>query len=129
MAWDLYDFVNARNESVIREWIAEERLSKTHVGKLNQKLDMLAIAGPLLPPKLLAGPIHKHIYKLIIHGDRMLRPMLCKGPVDMEAEYTLLLGAIEVGGRLDHDPSEAAANRATLVASPDRRRNHERYRL
>jgi len=99
-----------------------------HVGKLNQKLDMLAIVGPSLPPKLLAGPIHKHIYKLIIHGDRMLRPMLCKGPVDMEAEYTLLLGAIEIGGKLDHNPSEAEANRATLVASPNRRRNHERYR-
>ena len=125
--WKLYDFVSQRGMSVIAEWLDEEEISKRDVGQLNHKLDMLALAGPDLHPKLLAGPIYKHIYKLIIHGDRMLRPMLCKGPFDMDREYTLLLGAIEANRRLDHDPKQAEDNRDILSADGKRRRKHERY--
>lgn len=98
------------------------------LGQFNQKLDMLVVAGPALPPKLLAGPIYKHIYKLIVHGDRMLRPFLCKGPFNTDTEYTLLLGAIEANGKLDHDPREAENNRIALLERPTRRRLHERYK-
>jgi hypothetical protein len=127
MRWSLFDFTDTRGNSVIAEWVSEERLSRRDIGQLNQKLDMLATAGPALPPRLLAGPIYRHIYKLIVHGDRMLRPFLCKGPFSMEAEYTLLLGAIEANRKLDRHPSEAEANRKTLVENPSRRRNHVRY--
>lgn len=128
MSWHLYDFTNERGDSLLREWIERERLSRRDVGQLQHKLDMLAVAGPSLPSKLLAGPVHKHIYKLIIHGERMLRPFLCKGPFNMDTEFTLLLGAIETDWRLDHDPREAERNRIVLLADPGRRRNHERYR-
>ena len=127
MAWDLYDFTTERGDSLLLEWIQRERLSKRDLGQLALKLDMLALVGPGLPPKLLAGPIHKHIYKLIIHGDRMLRPFLCKGPFDMDHEFTLLLGAVEANGRLDHSPEEAENFRTVLLANPTRRRKHERY--
>jgi hypothetical protein len=128
MTWNLFDFASERGESVLGEWVERERVSRRDVGQLNQKLDMLAVAGPSLPPKVLAGPIHKHIYKLIIHGDRMLRPFLCKGPFDLDTEYTLLLGAIEANWKLDHDPKEAKANRDILVENPKRRQRHERYK-
>ena len=128
MTWSLFDFTSERNESVLKEWVERERLSRRDIGQLNQKLDMLAVAGSLLPPKVLAGPIYKHIYKLIIHGERMLRPFLCKGPFNMETEYTLLLGAIEANWKLDHNPKEAKANRDILVGNPKRRCNHERYK-
>jgi hypothetical protein len=127
MAWKLWDFTSERGVSVIVEWLADERISRRDVGQLNHKLDMLALNGPALPPKLLAGPIYKHIYKLIIHGDRMLRPMLCKGPFDMEGEYTLLLGAIESDMELDSDPRDAEVNRQILIANQKRRIKHERY--
>jgi hypothetical protein len=79
-----------------------------------------------LPPKLLAGPIKKtgHIYKLIIHADVMLRPMLCKGPFEMEDEFTLLTGAIEVQFKLVPDPQVAVQNRETLLADKTRRALH-----
>jgi hypothetical protein len=128
MPWKLFDFVTERRVSVIAEWVKSERLSRRDVGQLNQKLDMLQIAGPSLPPKLLAGPIYKHIYKLILHGDRMLRPFLCKGPVNMEGEYTLLLGAIEANFMLDKNPSEAEDNRDILINNPGRRISHGRYK-
>jgi hypothetical protein len=128
MPWDLYDFTNERGDSLLREWIDRERLSQRDMGQLQQKLDMLVVAGPSLPPRLLAGPIYKHIYKLIIHGDRMLRPFLCKGPFNMDTEFTLLLGAIEADGKLDHDPKEAESNRIILLGNRARRCNHERYK-
>jgi hypothetical protein len=128
MSWDLYDFTNERGDSLLQEWIKRERLSRRDLGQLHQKLDMLVVAGPSLPPKLLAGPICKHIYKLIIHGDRMLRPFFCKGPFNMETEFTLLLGAIEADRKLDHDPKEAESNRIILLGDPARRRIHERYK-
>jgi hypothetical protein len=128
MSWDLYDFTNARGESLLKEWVERERLSRRDLGQLHHKLDMLVTAGPSLPPKLLAGPVHKHIYKLIIHGERMLRPFLCKGPFNMDTEFTLLLGAIETDWKLDHDPKEAESNRIILLGDPGRRRRHERYK-
>jgi hypothetical protein len=128
MAWSLFDFTSERGDSIIQEWVASEKLSRRDIGQLNQKLDMLRTAGPSLPPKLLAGPIYKHVYKLIVHGDRMLRPFLCKGPFDMEGEYTLLLGAIEANSKLDRHPSEAEENRQTIISNPKRRCDHERYK-
>lgn len=128
MPWHLYDFTNERGDSLLQEWVDRERLSRRDLGQFNQKLDMLVVAGPALPPKLLAGPIYKHIYKLIVHGDRMLRPFLCKGPFNTDTEYTLLLGAIEANGKLDHDPREAENNRIALLERPTRRRLHERYK-
>jgi len=87
---------------------------------------MLEISGSSLPPKLLAGPIKKtgHIYKLIIHADVMLRPMLCKGPFEMETEFTLLIGAKEIQGKLIPGPESAVMNRAILLADRRRRVPH-----
>jgi hypothetical protein len=77
----------------------------------------------------LAGPIkkQKHIYKLVIHGQRMLRPMLCKGPFQMDTEFTLLLGAIEINSKLDHDPAVATENREILLVDRTRRVPSARY--
>jgi hypothetical protein len=104
-------------------------LVKRDIGILNQKLDMLRINGFTLHPNLLAGPIkkQKHIYKLVIHGQRMLRPMLCKGPFQMDTEFTLLLGAIEINSKLDHDPAVATENREILLVDRTRRVPSARY--
>jgi hypothetical protein len=123
----LYDFTDSKKQSVIRTWISNERLTKRDIGQLNQKLDMLRVNGMGLQPKLLAGPIAKHIYKLRIHTDRTFRPMLCKGPFSNETEFTLLIGAIEVNFKLDTDPEKAVSNRATLLADENRRIPNARY--
>jgi hypothetical protein len=135
MIWDIYDAVDRHRRSNIVEWIAKQKITKRDVGRLNQKIDMLELNGPDLPPKLLAGPIKSkrnknlvsHIYKLIIHGDRMLRPMLCKGPIDVPKEFTVLLGAIEVGGVLDTDSEDAEIIRLAIIANQKLRKLHERY--
>lgn len=125
MSYVLYDFTDREGRSVIAPWRAG--LTSRSRGQFDSKVNMLATSGMDLPPKLLAGPIKKtgHIYKLIIHADIMLRPMLCKGPFDMEGEFTLLVGAIEVQFKLIPDPQTAVDNRAALLANRSRRILHE----
>jgi hypothetical protein len=95
--WRIFEYLDSRGDSVIGVWLKEKSISERDRGQLVMKMDLLAMQGPSLPPRLLAGPIkskrnrkmQSHIYKLIIHGDRMLRPMLCKGPIDMACEFTM----------------------------------------
>lgn len=120
----VYDFTDSGG-SVIKAWSAG--LSARSRGALDSKLNMLSVSGMDLPPRLLAGPIKKtgHIYKLVIHADVMLRPMLCKGPFLMDKEFTLLLGALEVQWKLIPDPQRAVENRNILLNDRKRRVAHE----
>src|SRR6266853_6050894 len=112
--WRIYEFITERGQSVIGEWLIEKKISERDRGQLVLKMDLLARNGPDLPPRLLAGPIkskrnpsmQSHIYKLIVHGEKMLRPMRCKGPLEMGEEFTFLLGAIEVNFKLDEDAED-----------------------
>ena len=54
--------------------------------------------------------------------------MLCKGPHDMNEEYTLLTGAIERNFKLSPSPTEAEANRKVVEADAGRRCEHERIK-
>lgn len=129
--WRIYEYVNSNGESTIGEWLKEKDIQERDRGQLVQKMDMLAMHGTSLAPGLLAGPIkskkqrkkfQSHIYKLIVHGHRMLRPLLCKGPIDMEGEFTILIGGIEVGGVLDVDAIEAESRRQEVIAEPEKKR-------
>ena len=96
---------------------------------LNQKRRRLAqIDYDLaIDTKLLAGPIYKKIYKLVIHGDVMLRPMLCRGPVNNDQEYTFLIGATERDWKLSTGSKEQADQRRAIVLNnPLRRTPYER---
>lgn len=124
----LWDFLDNRRRNVILQWVEDERLTKRDRAGLNNKIRRLAQMDYALAiqTKLLAGPIYKHVYKLVIHADRMLRPMLCRGPINNESEYTFLLGAIEVGWKLPNGSKEQAeANREVILEDPSRRCNHE----
>ena len=57
----------------------------------------------------------------------MLRPLLCRGPIDSSLEFTMLLGAIEVGGILDTDSQDAENVRLAIIADHKLRKQHERY--
>jgi hypothetical protein len=134
--WRIYEYLEG-DESAIGVWLREQKITERDRGQLLQKMDMLAMLGTDLPPKLLAGPIKSKkkrqeqspIYKLIVHGQRMLRPMLCRGPVDMDGEFTMLIGAIEKDGILDVDATEAEVRRQRIIADPkNTRRLNGRYK-
>ena len=126
MPWTVYEFTDHRGDGVIVDWIRREKIQKTAVAILNQKVDLLRQAGTL-PPQLLAGPIDGHIYKLKIKGRVQLRPMLCKGPIHNDIEYTFLQGCIERGNELDpiDAPGRAEKNRRIILTEPSRRRRHD----
>jgi hypothetical protein len=125
--YKLYDYVNEKGVNEFREWT--KTLQKNDLAKLNAKLDMLR-REPELPPNLLAGPIDGlPIYKIRVNGQVALRPMLCKGPVNNEKEFTLLFGAKEQNRVLVPSDAviQAAARRVEVKSFPAKRRvDHER---
>jgi len=122
--YNLWDFLDERKRNVILQWVEDDKLTKRDRAALNQKIARLAQMDYHLAvqTKLLAGPIHKHVYKLVIHGDVMLRPMLCRGPLDNDREYTFLLGAVERGGKLPAGSKEIAEQHRKVVLDDNSRR-------
>lgn len=109
---------------MIGEWV--RGLSTTDRAKFKQKVKALSEMEYelALGTKLLQGPIYQHIYKLKIHGQIMMRPLLCRGPFDNDSEYTLLVGAKEVNFKLVplEAPAEAERNRQRVIEDPINRR-------
>ena len=124
MSWDLYDYVNLHGQNEFKEWCGA--LQKQDLAKLNLRLDLLEEKGPDLLPKMLAGPLRgqRHIYKLTINGRVALRPLLCKGPVNNNSEFTLLMGATERDWQYDprDAPASAEAKRQEVLQDPNTRR-------
>lgn len=124
--WKLYDYLDQRGANDISRW--SKSLQKSDLARLNRKLQMLQATGPELGPNLLAGPIvgHAHIYKLRINGRVAIRLLLCKGPIDNEREFTLLVGAFEVDGKWQprDAPTQAETRRDHVRNDPTRRCDH-----
>lgn len=127
--YELWDFRNERGDNLIAKWT--EQQERAHRARLNQKLDMLIRVSfeSAIKSKLLHGPIQKqkHIYKLRAQSNVAMRPLLCRGPIANDAEYTLLLGSEEKGGKLPAGaPEKAESNRQAVMADPSRRERHVR---
>jgi hypothetical protein len=122
MISNLFDYCNAAGLNEFKEWT--KSLQSPQRAKLNAKLDMLQFKGMGLFPELLSGTDTPGIMKLRIKGNVQLRPMLCKGPVDVNTEFTLLMGATEVGGKLKPKNADAVAGglKNEVRNDPDHRR-------
>lgn len=127
MAFNLYDFVAKNDVNEFKLWT--ESLQTKQRAKLNQKLDSLQAHGDTLHPHTLTGTTSAGILKLRIRGNIQLRPMLCKGPVSVDEEYTLLMGAIEKGSKFvpKNAPNLANSKKEEVIDQPTiRRTEHER---
>jgi hypothetical protein len=129
----LWTFVPPNGRDALAEWAHHVRLPIRERTLVDQKLHVLR-SMPfeiVRNTKLLAGPIAPHIYKLRVNASLAVRIMLCRGPMPNEVCYTLLVGAIERGGKLDpHDaPARACDCRAqVLSAAAQRRKAYEGLR-
>jgi hypothetical protein len=127
MPYQIFDYVNHQGVNEFKEWT--KTLEKPQRAKLNEKLDKLEIYGDELYPEMLTGTPIAGISKLRAKGNVQLRPLLCKGPVDVNKEYTLLMGAKEVGSKWVPKGAPATANtkKQLVIADPEnRRKKHER---
>lgn len=127
MKFKLFDYCNPAGENEFKAWT--QALQPVQRGKLNAKLDMLKMLGDGLLPVTLTGTDTPGILKLRIKGSVQLRPMLCKGPVDVDEEFSLLVGAIEVGSKLKPPNAAVIADgrKNEIRKYPDNRRvKHER---
>ena len=89
---------------------------------------MLASNGLRLLPDILAGTDTPGILKLKVKGKVQLRPMLCKGPINNDKEFTLLIGATERDFCLVPDKADEKADdrKKIIIMNSNRRCNHER---
>ena len=126
--WKIYDYLDSRGKSVIQEWADAIRIEKRDRAKLDENVDLLEQHGPDLPPGLLSDTKSKNIKKLRVAGKMAFRPLLCRGPIDNEEEFTFLQGAVERDRKFDPGDAveKAEKNREEVIRSPSRRREHER---
>jgi len=133
----LWDYLHGPGRNEMQSWAKKEKLGVRERAQLNQKLDMLERIGFETAYHLafLAGSSGEfnQIFKLIVKSQRMLRPMLCRGPADIQTEVTLLCGAIEKDFELVPPTAAELADRhqrklmAAGGAELKRRVNHERF--
>jgi len=127
-AFSVYDYINQQGKNEFREW--SSKLQKTQRAKLNQYIDKLRFYGESLYPNTLTDSGIPGILKVRITASNVqLRPLLCRGPIKFGEEYTLLLGAKEVGSewKPEDAPLKAKQCKDAIVSNPEMRRIvHER---
>lgn len=127
MNWKLCDYVDNRGRNDIETWT--EGLQKDQRSKLNLRLDMLQKNGSSLSTGVFSDTHERHIKKIKIGGNVAIRLMLCRGPIDNDNEFTLLLGAVEKDRRLIPPDAEARAEsrrQEVINDHKNRRCIHER---
>jgi hypothetical protein len=98
-------------------------------GQVNLKLDMLRKYGNDVGSNVLLR-MSASVFKLKGKTKGVqLRPMLCRGPIDDDGEFTILIGAREIDWKLV--PSDAVVRaegrREEVIENPEERRlKHER---
>jgi hypothetical protein len=135
VATHLWDYLHCPGRNEMQAWAQQEKLGVRERAQLNQKLDMLERIGfdTAYHLSFLKGTSgeYNQIFKLVVKSERMLRPMLCRGPLKNDTEVTLLCGAIEKD--FDLTPSNVAEKadgyRRNLLAEggSTRRVNHDRF--
>lgn len=125
----LFDYLDSQGRNVMQYWADSLPMQKRDRGRLDSKIDMLAIAGDDLPTGLLQPTRHRHIKELAVNGQVALRAMLCHGPFAMRSEFTFLCGAVERDVKYvpSDAPKKAEARRLDLLAHADKRCKHERF--
>lgn len=125
----IYEWLDERHKGEVTGW---PRLQPAQRAKLEAKLDMLSNAEvdpntkqADLPPQLLVGPGYDgqpFIYKLKVHGNVALRPMICLGPLS-DGEWTVLCRAAEKDNVLTPaNAAEIAEQRRQQIRADSTRR-------
>ncbi|MFA5300956.1 MAG: hypothetical protein WC389_22415 [Lutibacter sp.] len=129
---NLFDYKDSNGYNVMQAWADNMPMQSRDRGKLDNRIDILERAEPnLLPPGLLHNVRgYKHIMHLVAKGKPVtLCPMLCRGVVDFQSEFTFLFGATEKDRKYlpRNAPEIADKNRDDLRLHTQCRCKHERF--
>ena len=122
----LFEFVTSGGKGVISAWVKKH---PQHRGAMKARTDDLRKYG-VGSEETLPWCCHEGdgIYKLKVRAKPQFRPHLCKGPISIDSEATLLATAIEENFTLE--PSDIMARskqrRAEIEADQNRRKPYGR---
>jgi len=128
--FDIFDYLDRRGRNVMQEWAQNINMQKRDRARLDLKIDMLSMHGDDLLPQVLQSTKNKHILELTVNGKVALRPMLCRGPIKMNGEFTFLFGATERDRKYipNNALEKTEENRIDLLEKPrDKRCFHEEF--
>jgi hypothetical protein len=103
MPWTFFDYVTANGRNAIGDWIG----AQPHGTRLRLKARLNALLNELRLVERLdratgVGQLHgdcNGLFELVLYVDKIqFRPIGCYGPAK-RGEFTLLIGAIEKGGK------------------------------
>ncbi|MGA7616256.1 MAG: type II toxin-antitoxin system RelE/ParE family toxin [Thermoanaerobaculia bacterium] len=123
-SWIFRDFISERGVNEIREWI--DSLPMKAQIKIDRRISYLQATRTFDPQYISARDGCDDIYELrVVCAGVQYRPLGCYGPE--RGEFTLLVGAVEKGSRLEpKDAPEIATHRRKIVMADKRRtREHE----
>jgi hypothetical protein len=123
--WNIFDYVDLRDLNVIDGWL--RGLQKPERARMDRKIEALRDNGPSLSSELLSDTPSPHIKKIRLNGRVAPRLLLCRGPIQMETEFTLLCGATERDRRFvpPNAVQIAEDHRQNVIENePDRRTPH-----
>ena len=125
MPWNIFDYRDNRGRNVIKQWFKSAGVDLR--AKADGKIQILRQLGPDSPQRLLAGTNERHIDKLRVMGNDNTRILCCRGPIDAQAEYTLLAAHPEKDSKLPRGAVAAAeVCRQAVIQDPQSRREaHE----
>jgi hypothetical protein len=143
MSAKLYDYLNERRENVISAWLMG--LPIKQLAKVIMKLETLRIYGDETLPSFVTPAVGSgSIKEIVIGGDRALRLLLCRGPIEVtkkprgkktgnggpsawaSPEFTLLMGAEERDSKYvpRNAVQQAESHREIVLRDPTRREEH-----
>jgi hypothetical protein len=120
--WAIFDYVDLREINTISIWL--NNLQKPERARMDRKIEALRDNGPNLSSELLSDTKSRNIKKIRLNGRVAPRLLLCRGPIEMDRESTLLFGAVERDRKFvpKNAVELAEENRDQVIANPTTRR-------
>jgi hypothetical protein len=121
MPFQLYEYLDHRGHGTATEWIAS--IDSESRGKLRARLKALELHGGALPTTILSDTDDSSVKKIRARGRKNPRLLLCRGPIQMQSEFTLLFGVFEKDDKMPAGAVKQASRlRDEVIANPQQRR-------
>ena len=121
--WYFRDYIDSAGLNVIEQWL--HSLPQSARLEINTRIQYLEVLRRLVRPDtaMLKGECHGLMELRITHNKIRYRPLACYGPGDRQ--ITLLMGAIEKGGRFEPlSACKTALKRKAEIQEPGRTNEH-----